>query len=199
MKACDDVYGVALDTVIERARKAGFDGVEIHSANGYLLNQFLESRTNQRTDAYGGNVENRFRLLREVLAAVTGVLPANRMAVRLSPNGAFNIPEFGTVENPDHFKALYAYSPYHNVNADTDYPATFFLTGVNDPRVEAMQSRKMTAMLQAAQADRNAPILLRTSFDSGHGAGTPLDERIAQAVDVHAFLIDRLGIDYSAE
>lgn len=73
-----------------RAREAGFDGVEIHAANGYLLNQFLESRTNQRTDAYGGSVENRFRFLREVVTAVTGVLPANRVAVRLSPNGAFN-------------------------------------------------------------------------------------------------------------
>ena len=131
-----------------------------------------------------------------VEAVVTHVGIYDSLRVELSPNGAFNIPEFGTVENPDHFKALHAYSPYHNVKDDTDYPATFFLTGVNDPRVEAMQSRKMTAMLQAAQVDKNAPILLRTSFDSGHGAGTPLDERIAQAVDVHAFIIDRLGIEY---
>jgi prolyl oligopeptidase len=131
-----------------------------------------------------------------VEAVVTHVGIYDSLRVELSPNGAFNIPEFGTVKNPDHFRALYGYSPYHNVKNDTDYPATFFLTGVNDPRVEAMQSRKMTAMLQAAQADRDAPILLRTSFDSGHGAGTPLDERIAQAVDVHAFIIDRLGVDY---
>jgi len=134
-----------------------------------------------------------------VEAVVTHVGIYDSLRVELSPNGAFNIPEFGTVENPDHFKALYAYSPYHNTQVDTDYPATFFLTGVNDPRVEAMQSRKMTAMLQAAQADDEAPVLLRTSFDSGHGAGTPLDERIEQAVDVHAFIVDRLGIDYSTE
>ena len=74
----------------ERGRAAGFDGVEIHSANGYLLNQFLESRTNHRVDAYGGSIENRFRLLREVVTAVTGVFPSNRVAVRLSPNGVFN-------------------------------------------------------------------------------------------------------------
>jgi len=134
-----------------------------------------------------------------VEAVVSHVGIYDSLRVELSPNGAFNIPEFGTVENPDQFKALFAYSPYHNAKPDTDYPATFFLTGVNDPRVEAMQSRKMTAMLQAAQADPDAPILLRTSFDSGHGAGTPLDERIAQAVDVHAFIIDRLGIEYLAE
>lgn len=131
-----------------------------------------------------------------VEAVVTHVGIYDSLRVELSSNGAFNIPEFGTVENPDHFKALRAYSPYHNTRPDTDYPATFFLTGVNDPRVEAMQSRKMTAMLQAAQADKQAPILLRTSFDSGHGAGTPLDERIEQAVDVHAFIIDQLGIEY---
>jgi N-ethylmaleimide reductase len=74
----------------ERAKEAGFDGVEVHSANGYLLDQFLQSKTNQRTDQYGGSIENRYRLLDEVVAAVTEVLPANRVAVRLAPNGAFN-------------------------------------------------------------------------------------------------------------
>jgi len=74
----------------ERALAAGFDGIEIHSANGYLLDQFLQSRTNHRDDAYGGSLENRFRLLREVVAAVTSVFPAGRVGVRLSPNGNFN-------------------------------------------------------------------------------------------------------------
>ena len=59
-----------------------------------------------------------------------------------------------------------------------------------------MQSRKMTARLQTATRGSEIPILLRTSLDSGHGSGTPLDESIAQQVDVHAFLIDFLGIDY---
>ena len=74
----------------ERAVEAGFDGIEIHAANGYLINQFLESKTNQRTDAYGGSIENRFRLLGEVVAAVCTAIPANRVGVRLSPNGVFN-------------------------------------------------------------------------------------------------------------
>ncbi len=74
----------------ERARDAGFDGVEIHAANGYLLDEFLESKTNHRTDAYGGSLENRYRLLKEVVEAVCTVLPAERVAVRLSPNGVFN-------------------------------------------------------------------------------------------------------------
>jgi 2,4-dienoyl-CoA reductase-like NADH-dependent reductase (Old Yellow Enzyme family) len=73
-----------------RAKAAGFDGVEIHSANGYLLDQFLQSKTNHREDAYGGSVENRFRLLREVVEGVSGVIGPERVAVRLAPNGAFN-------------------------------------------------------------------------------------------------------------
>jgi N-ethylmaleimide reductase len=74
----------------ERARAAGFDGVEIHAANGYLINQFLDSKTNQRTDAYGGSLENRFRFLKEIVEATLTVWPANRVGVRLSPNGNFN-------------------------------------------------------------------------------------------------------------
>ncbi len=74
----------------ERAKAAGFDGVEIHSANGYLIDTFLQSKTNHRTDEYGGSMENRYRFLKEVVAAVTSVWPANRVGVRLSPNGVFN-------------------------------------------------------------------------------------------------------------
>src|SRR5690606_38407459 len=69
----------------ENARAAGFDGVEIHGANGYLLDQFLQSSTNQRTDRYGGPVENRARLLLEVTDAVIGVWGADRVGVHLAP------------------------------------------------------------------------------------------------------------------
>lgn len=86
-----------------RAKAAGFDGIEIHAANGYLINQFLDSKTNQRTDRYGGSVENRFRFLKEVTEAVLTVWPANRLAVRLSPNGNFN--DMGA---PD-FRETYTY------------------------------------------------------------------------------------------
>ncbi len=88
----NEIAGVIADysRAAENAKVAGFDGIEIHSANGYLLDTFLQSKTNQREDQYGGSIENRFRLLREVLEAVTEVWPANRVAVRLSPNGVFN-------------------------------------------------------------------------------------------------------------
>ncbi len=72
------------------AQVAGFDGVEIHSANGYLLDQFVNSSSNQRTDDYGGSVENRARLLVEVIEAVREVWDSDRVGVRLSPLGTFN-------------------------------------------------------------------------------------------------------------
>jgi N-ethylmaleimide reductase len=72
------------------ALKAGFDGVEIHGANGYLIEQFLQSHTNLRTDRYGGSVENRTRFLLEVTQAVIGVWGADRVGVRLSPYGVAN-------------------------------------------------------------------------------------------------------------
>jgi 2,4-dienoyl-CoA reductase-like NADH-dependent reductase (Old Yellow Enzyme family) len=71
----------------ENARTAGFDGVEVHGANGYLLDQFLQDSTNQRTDTYGGSIENRARLLLEVTDACIAVWGANRVGVHLSPRG----------------------------------------------------------------------------------------------------------------
>ncbi|MEG3927618.1 MULTISPECIES: alkene reductase [unclassified Microcoleus] len=74
----------------ERAKMAGFDGVEIHAANGYLIDTFLQTKTNHRTDSYGGSVENRYRFLKEIVEAIITVYPANRVGVRLSPNGVYN-------------------------------------------------------------------------------------------------------------
>src|SRR6185369_7160847 len=110
----------------------------------------------------------------------------------LSSNGAFNIPEFGTVKDEAQFKALYAYSPYHHVSEGAKYPPVLFLTGANDPRVDPLQSRKMTARLQAA----GAACLLRTSANAGHGMGSSLQQRIEENVDVDAFIFTQLGVDY---
>jgi N-ethylmaleimide reductase len=73
-----------------RAKAAGFDGVELHGANGYLIDQFLRDGSNKRTDRYGGSVANRSRFLLEVVEAVAGVWGADRVGVRISPFGAFN-------------------------------------------------------------------------------------------------------------
>lgn len=88
----DEIPGI-VDQYRQAAKNtmaAGFDGVEIHSANGYLLDQFLRDGTNQRTDQYGGSLENRTRLLMEITQAVTEVWGSNRVGVRLSPAGGFN-------------------------------------------------------------------------------------------------------------
>lgn len=83
-----DIHAVLDDyrTAARHALEAGFDGVQIHAANGYLIDQFLRDNANFRTDEYGGSIENRIRFLTEVAAAVAGVVGADRTAVRLSPN-----------------------------------------------------------------------------------------------------------------
>ncbi len=108
-------------------------------------------------------------------------------------NGQFNVTEYGTVKVPAERAALFAYSPYHHVTDGVKYPAVLFTTGDNDPRVDPMHSRKMTARLQAATAS-SQPILLRTSAKAGHGIGSSLDESINLQVDVQSFLFAELGV-----
>lgn len=88
----DEISGVVEDyrKAAERAKNAGFDGVEIHSANGYLIDEFLQSKTNQRSDRYGGSLENRYRFLQEITEAILTVWSSERVGIRLSPNGSFN-------------------------------------------------------------------------------------------------------------
>ena len=87
--AVDEIAGIVADYghAARNAISAGFDGVEIHAANGYLIDQFLRDNTNLRTDGYGGPVENRIRFLTEVVDAVIAAIGADRTGVRLSPNG----------------------------------------------------------------------------------------------------------------
>jgi prolyl oligopeptidase len=129
-------------------------------------------------------------------AVVSDVGIYDMLRVELDPNGSFNVTEFGTVKDPALFQALYAYSPYHRVREGTAYPAVLFLTGENDHRVNPMQSRKMTARLQAA-SNSGHPVLLRTTSSAGHGYGTPLDEEIEQEADILSFLFDQLQMAYA--
>ncbi|MBE9016555.1 alkene reductase, partial [Chroococcidiopsidales cyanobacterium LEGE 13417] len=90
-----------------RAQDAGFDGVEIHAANGYLIDQFLPSKTNKRTDRYGGSLENRYRFLKEIIEAILTVFPASRVGVRISPNSTFN--DIGSQD----FREIFLYVAQH--------------------------------------------------------------------------------------
>lgn len=87
-----EIQGIVGDfaSAARRAREAGFDGVELHAANGYLVDQFLRDGSNHRTDAYGGSRENRTRLLRELVEALGGEIGAHRVGVRISPTSPFN-------------------------------------------------------------------------------------------------------------
>jgi prolyl oligopeptidase len=142
----------------------------------------------------GAALTQRPELFRAVVSFV-GIY--DMLRVELDPNGAFNTTEFGTIKDPDQFKALYAYSPLHHVKDGGEYPAILFLTGENDHRVNPLNSRKMIARLQAANASDH-PTLLRTSANAGHGFGTALDEAIEQDADMFSFLFDQLGIKYAA-
>jgi len=88
----DEIPGLIADyrRAAQRAKDAGFDGIEIHAANGYLIDQFLQSKTNRRNDPYGGSIENRLRFLQEIVEAVLTVWPAGRVGVRVAPHGVFN-------------------------------------------------------------------------------------------------------------
>ncbi len=129
-----------------------------------------------------------------IKAVVSRVGIYDMLRVELDPNGQFNITEFGTVKNPDQFRALYNYSPYHHVKNGAKYPAVLLTTGENDGRVNPAQSRKMTARLQEATASA-LPILFRSSASAGHGMGTALNERIAEQADILSFLFDELGMN----
>ncbi|UDL94414.1 alkene reductase [Lichenihabitans sp. PAMC28606] len=87
-----EIAGIVADYrhASERAKAAGFDGVELHGANGYLIDEFLQDGSNKRTDAYGGSIENRARLLLEVVGAMASVFGGDRTAVRIGPNGRWN-------------------------------------------------------------------------------------------------------------
>ncbi|TMH07001.1 MAG: S9 family peptidase [Betaproteobacteria bacterium] len=129
-------------------------------------------------------------LMRAVVSHV-GIYDALRWETQ--PNGEFNVTEFGSVKDPDQFRALYAYSPLVNAKDATAYPAVLFTAGDNDGRVAPYESRKMTARLQTATSS-DRPILLRTEAAAGHGIGTALSTRIEEEADAYAFLVEQLGM-----
>jgi prolyl oligopeptidase len=107
------------------------------------------------------------------------------------------IPEYGTAENPEQFKWLYAYSPYHHVKSGTEYPAVLFMTADSDSRVDPMHANKMTALMQAEAkngSSRTRPIMLRIESKAGHGAGKPVAKQIEEATDVYEFLFWQVGV-----
>jgi prolyl oligopeptidase len=108
-------------------------------------------------------------------------------------DGPYWTSEYGSAENPDQFKYLYAYSPYHRVVDGTKYPATLFVTGDGDTRVAPLHARKMAARLQAANGS-NQPTLLLYDTKSGHSGGRPVNKLIEEFTDRLSFIFWQLGV-----
>jgi prolyl oligopeptidase len=124
--------------------------------------------------------------------AIDAVPMSDVVRSEFTPNGPPNIPEFGTVKDPDGFKALYEMSGYHHVQDGTPYPAVLLTTGFNDPRVVSWEPGKMTARLQAATSS-SKPILLRVDYDAGHGIGSTKTQREAELADQWSFALWQFG------
>ncbi len=103
------------------------------------------------------------------------------------------IPEYGSADDPDQFKWLYAYSPYHHVVDGTKYPATLIMTADTDTRVDPMHAKKMAARLQAANGGSN-PILLEVDTKAGHGLDKPIAKQVEDWTDIWSFLFWQLGV-----
>jgi prolyl oligopeptidase len=102
--------------------------------------------------------------------------------------------DYGSPKNPEEFKALYAYSPLHNIKPGTKYPATLVTTADHDDRVFPAHSFKYTATMQAAQGG-TAPVLIRIETKAGHGAGKPTTKQIQEQADIFGFLVKTLGMN----
>lgn len=173
-----DDFAAVLAAVVERKYTAADRLGIFGGSNGGLL--------------VGATITQHPELVRAALADV-GIM--DMLRVETTPNGAFNIPELGTVTDPAQFAALHAYSPYHRALAGIPkrvaFPATLFTTGANDPRVAPWHSRKMTAAMRAAQSAEH-PILLATSENAGHGVGAGTSQVIDQLTDLAAFFVWQL-------
>jgi prolyl oligopeptidase len=104
------------------------------------------------------------------------------------------IPEYGSPDDPTHFRWLRSYSPYHHVEDGQAYPAVLLATAESDTRVDPMHARKMAARLQAATSAEH-PILLRLESRAGHGAGKPLAKLLDELTDSWTFVFSELGVE----
>jgi len=124
-------------------------------------------------------------------AVVSSVGIYDLLRVELTPNGAFNTPEFGTVTDPAQFPWMLAQSPYHNVRKGVAYPAVLMTTGENDPRVDPYNSRKMAAVLQA-NSSSPYPILLLQKSGEGHGIGNSFQQIVESTAERYTFFWSQL-------
>jgi prolyl oligopeptidase len=127
-------------------------------------------------------------------AALPGVGVMDMLRFHQFTAGRFWVDDYGSADDPEQFRALYAYSPYHNLRPGTSYPATLVTTADTDDRVVPAHSFKFAARLQEVHAGA-APVLIRIETRAGHGGGTPTSKIIEEVADEWSFLVETLEID----
>ncbi|HXQ14810.1 MAG TPA: prolyl oligopeptidase family serine peptidase [Caulobacteraceae bacterium] len=169
-----DAIDCAEYMVAERWTGRGKIAVEGGSAGGIMVGRFLTERPDL------------------VTVAISQVGVSNATRAEFSENGPDNVPEFGTVKDPDGFKGLYEMDAYQHVKDGTRYPAVLLTTGANDPRVAPWEAGKMAARLQSASSSKK-PVILRVETDAGHGIGSTRKQRDDETADTYAFILWQTG------
>ena len=169
-----DAIDCAEYLIAEHWTGKGKIAVEGGSAGGIMVGRFLTERPDL------------------VTVAISQVGVSNATRAEFSENGPDNVPEFGTVKDPDGFKGLLEMDAYQHVKDGAPYPAVLLTTGANDPRVAPWEAGKMTARLQAATSSRK-PIILRVETDAGHGVGSTRKQRDDETADTYAFILWQTG------
>jgi prolyl oligopeptidase len=171
----DDLYACAETLVKEKITNASKLGV-VGGSNGGLL---VATAVTQRPELFRVGLS---------LVPLTDMIRYPRFRI-----AKLSIPEYGDPDVAEDFRFLYAYSPYHHVEEDVQYPSMLFTTAESDSRVDPMHARKMAARMQEVQKDPTRPILIRIETKAGHGAGKPVTKLADELADELSFLLNELG------
>lgn len=176
----DDFIAAAEKLIADGYTRAARLGI-LGASNGGLL---VGAAMTQRPDLFG--------------AAIPQVGVMDMLRFHVFTVGSFWVEDYGSADDPEEFRALYAYSPYHNLKEGTKYPATLVTASDTDDRVVPGHSFKFAARLQHAQAGE-APVLIRIESRGGHGGAPALSEQIEEYTDILAFLVRNLGMSGAPE
>ena len=171
----DDFIAAAEYMIAQKYTQPSKLAIQGGSNGGLLVGAVL----NQRPELFG--------------AALPAVGVMDMLRFNQFSAGRYWTSDYGSSANADEFKALYAYSPIHNIEKGTKYPATLITTADHDDRVVPAHSFKYAATIQQAQAG-DAPVLIRIETKAGHGAGKPTSKQIEEQADIYGFLMKSLGM-----
>ncbi|MES1242099.1 MAG: prolyl oligopeptidase family serine peptidase [Acidobacteriota bacterium] len=193
-------YGEAWHEAGKKLKKQNVFDDFIAAAEWLIANRYTRTpRLAMRGGSNGGLLVGAVMTQRPDLfgAALPAVGVMDMLRFQLFTVGRFWVDDYGSSDDPDQFKTLYGYSPYHNLKPGTKYPATLVTTADTDDRVVPGHSFKFAARLQESQAG-DAPVLIRIESRAGHGGSTPTSKLIEKSVDELAFLVRNLGMGTGA-